>query len=104
MFISGGFVVSSYCYKKEARVRTNLDCIAGIVMTQKGREQHLKKNGDTKKDIEKTVGQPSRRSKEKSEKVMQSQTLQRILEIKAETSEVEHEFTRTQVEFVSPVD
>ncbi len=35
---------------------------------------------------------------------MQSQTLQRILEIKNETREVEREFTRVQVEFVSPID
>ncbi len=82
-------------------MRTDFDCIAGIVMTQKECEQHLKKNGDTKEDVEKTVGLPSRRSKEKSEKLMQSQTLQRILEIKAETSEVERELTRMQVEFVS---
>ncbi len=74
-----------------------------IVMTQEEREQHLKKNRDTKEDIDKTVGLPSGRTKERAEKVMQSQTLQRILEIKAETSEVEREFKYMQVEFVSSI-
>ncbi len=74
-----------------------------IVMTQKECEQHLKMNRDTKEDIEKTVGLPSGRTKERAEKVMQSQTMQRILEIKAETNEVECEFKYMQVGFDSSI-
>ncbi len=74
--------------------------IAGIVVTQKECEQQFKKNGDTKEGVEKTIKLPNEHSKERTEKVMESPALQRILEIKAETSEIEREFKRMQVAFV----